>query len=42
MNAQTETNWVECFADNKQFRAFYPDRIKTVHIKTKTRENSNG
>lgn len=42
INAQTETNWVECFADNKQFRAFYPDRIKTVHIKTKTRENSNG
>lgn len=41
-NSQTETDWVECFAVNKQFRAFYPDRIKTVHIKTKTRENSNG
>ena len=41
-NAQTETEWVEAFSVDKQFRAFYLDRIKTVHHTTRTRENSNG
>lgn len=42
VNAQTETEWVEAFSIDKQFRAFYLDRIKTVHHTTRTRENSNG
>lgn len=41
-NTNTNTDWVEAFSINKQFRAFYPDRITTVHTKTRTRENNNG
>lgn len=41
-NSETETEWVEAFSVDKQFRAFYPDRIKTVHSTIRTRENSNG
>lgn len=41
-NTNTETEWVEGFSTDKQFRAFYPERIKTVHHTTRTRENNNG
>lgn len=40
VNAQTDTQWVEAFSANKQFRAFYLDRIKTVHHTSRTRENN--
>ncbi len=33
--------WIDCFSTDRQYRAFYPHRIKTVHSKNKTRENSN-
>jgi hypothetical protein len=33
--------WIDCFSTDRQYRAFYPHRIKTVHAKNKTRENSN-
>lgn len=41
-NLNTETEWIECYSIDKQFRAFYPERIKTVHYTVRTRENSNG
>ena len=42
VNTQTETAWVDCFSQDKQFRAFRPERIKTVHSKNRTRENNDG
>ena len=41
-NSETNTEWVEAYSTDKQFRAFYPDRIATVHYTTRTRENSDG
>jgi hypothetical protein len=41
-NSQTETDWVEARDIDKHFRAFYPDRIKTVHSTVRTRENHDG
>ena len=41
-NSNTETEWVECYSKENHFRAFYLDRIKTVHHTIRTRENSNG
>lgn len=41
-NSETNTEWIECFSTDKQFRAFRPERIKTVHHTIRTRENLNG
>lgn len=41
-NSNTETEWVECYSKENHFRAFYLDRIKTIHHTIRTRENSNG
>lgn len=37
-HTQTPTSeWIDAFSPNKQYRAFRPDRIKTVHTKQKVR-----
>jgi hypothetical protein len=40
-HTQTPTaEWIDCFSTDKQYRAFRPERVKTVHYITRTRENS--
>lgn len=41
-NLNSDSEWIECFSMDKHFRAFRPERIKTVHHTVRTRENSNG
>jgi hypothetical protein len=42
LNNATGAAWVEGFDLDRHYRAFRPDRIKTVHYTTRTRENAHG
>jgi hypothetical protein len=33
-------SWVECWDKERHFRAFYVDRVATVHTRKMTRENN--